>query len=112
MLIGIDRDKDALNAATNRLKEFSNFKLVHDNNSNILKILDELDIKSIDGMLLDLGVSSYQLDEANRGFSYMHDAALDMRMNKEDKFSAYDVVNGYSEEKLSSIFREYGEERY
>ena len=112
MLIGIDRDKDALNAATNRLKEFSNFKLVHDNNSNILKILEELDIQNIDGMLLDLGVSSYQLDEANRGFSYMHDAALDMRMNKEDKFSAYDVVNGYSEEKLSSIFREYGEERY
>lgn len=112
LVIGIDRDKDALNAATNRLKEFSNFKTVHDNNSNILKILRELNIEKIDGMLLDLGVSSYQLDEADRGFSYMHNAKLDMRMNREDKFSAYDVVNNYSEEKLTSIFKEYGEERY
>lgn len=112
LLIGIDRDKDAIGAATNRLKEFNNFKTVHDNNSNIIEILNKLDIQKIDGMLLDLGVSSYQLDEADRGFSYMHNAKLDMRMNKEDKFSAYDVVNGYSEEKLASIFKEYGEERY
>ena len=112
LAIGIDRDNDALKAATNRLKEFSNFKTVHDNNSNILKILEDLNIKKIDGMLLDLGVSSYQLDEADRGFSYMHNAKLDMRMNREDKFSAYDVVNNYSEEKLTIIFKEYGEERY
>lgn len=112
LAIGIDRDEDAIKAATNRLKEFSNFKTVHDNNSNILKILEKLNIDKIDGMLLDLGVSSYQLDEAGRGFSYMHDAKLDMRMNQEDKFSAYDVVNNYSEEKLISIFKEYGEERY
>lgn len=112
LLIGIDRDKDAINAATNRLKEFNNFKLVHDNNSNIVNILKELNIDKIDGMLLDLGVSSYQLDEADRGFSYMHDAKLDMRMNREDSFSAYDVVNNYSEDKLTDIFKEYGEERY
>ena len=85
---------------------------MHDNNSNIINVLKELNIQGIDGMLLDLGVSSYQLDEADRGFSYMHDAKLDMRMNREDKFSAYNVVNEYSEEKLSFIFKEYGEERY
>ena len=112
LLIGIDRDKDAINAATNKLKEYNNFKTVHDNNSNIANILKELNIDKIDGMLLDLGVSSYQLDEADRGFSYMHDAKLDMRMNRDDNFSAYDVVNNYSEGKLAGIFKEYGEERY
>ena len=110
--IGIDRDNDAIEAAINRLKEFTNFKIVHDNNCNILKILKSLNIEKIDGMLLDLGVSSYQLDEADRGFSYMNNAKLDMRMNREDEFSAYDVVNNYSEEKLTKIFKEYGEERY
>ena len=112
LLIGIDRDSDAITAATKKLSGFNNFKLVHDNNSNIINVLKELNIQGIDGMLLDLGVSSYQLDEADRGFSYMHDAKLDMRMNREDKFSAYNVVNEYSEEKLSFIFKEYGEERY
>ena len=112
LLIGIDRDIDAINAATKRLKKFNNFKTVHDNNSNIINILKNLNIDKIDGMILDLGVSSYQLDDADRGFSYMHDAKLDMRMNREDIFSAYDVVNKYSEEKLISIFKEYGEERY
>ena len=112
LLIGIDRDNDAINAAKKRLSEFSNYKLVHDNNSNIIKILSDLNIKKIDGMLLDLGVSSYQLDEASRGFSYMHDAKLDMRMNREDELSAYDVINTYKEEKLINIFKEYGEERY
>lgn len=112
MLIGIDRDTDALKAASEKLKEFSNVKYVHDNHDNIAKILNELNIEKVDGILLDLGVSSYQLDEASRGFSYMNDAKLDMRMNKEDPISAYDVVNGYSEEKLAKIFFEYGEERY
>lgn len=112
MLIGIDRDNDALKAASEKLKEFSNVKYVHDNHDNIAKILNELNIEKVDGILLDLGVSSYQLDEASRGFSYMNDAKLDMRMNKEDPLSAYDVVNGYSEEKLAKIFFEYGEERY
>lgn len=112
LLIGIDRDNDAINAAKDRLKEFNNFKIVHDNNSNIINILKDLNVDKIDGMLLDLGVSSYQLDEADRGFSYMHDAKLDMRMNRDDKFCAYDVINEYSEEKLVDIFKEYGEERY
>lgn len=112
MLIGIDRDMDAINAAKEKLKEFSNFKAVHDNHANIIKILEDLKIYHVDGILLDLGVSSYQLDEADRGFSYMHNAKLDMRMNREDEFSAYDVVNGYDEDKLYRIFKDFGEERY
>ena len=111
-LIGIDRDKDALNAASKKLNEFNNFTTVHDNHANILEILKNLGIQGVDGILLDLGVSSYQLDEASRGFSYMNDAPLDMRMNREDKISAYEVVNNYSEEKLSRIYFDYGEERY
>ena len=111
-LIGIDRDKDALNAASKKLNEFNNFTTVHDNHANILEILKNLGIQGVDGILLDLGVSSYQLDEASRGFSYMNDAPLDMRMNRGDKISAYEVVNNYSEEKLSRIFFDYGEERY
>ncbi len=112
MLIGIDRDMDALKAATQKLSEFSNFQTVHDNHANIINILKELKICGVDGILLDLGVSSYQLDEAERGFSYMHDAKLDMRMNREDKISAYEVVNKYSEEELFRIFVDYGEEKY
>lgn len=112
MLIGVDRDTEAILAATEKLKEFSNFKTVHDNHANILNILKELNISGVDGILLDLGVSSYQLDEASRGFSYMHDAPLDMRMNREDKLSAYNVINEYSEERLARIFFDYGEERY
>lgn len=111
-LIGIDRDKDALLAAKEKLKEFDNLYTVHDNHANIKNILKELNISGVDGILLDLGVSSYQLDEADRGFSYMHDAKLDMRMNREDSLSAYDVVNKYSEDELTKIFFDYGEERY
>lgn len=112
MLIGIDRDMDAIEAATKKLSMFNNLKVVHDNHANIINILKELSIDGVDGILLDLGVSSYQLDEAERGFSYMHDAKLDMRMNREDKLSAYEVVNNYSEEKLFRIFVDYGEEKY
>ena len=112
MLIGIDRDMDAIRAATERLKEFSNFKTVHNNHANIISVLEELEIYKVDGILLDLGVSSYQLDEADRGFSYMHDAKLDMRMNREDKISAYEVVNNYQEESLYRIILDYGEEKY
>jgi len=111
-LIGIDRDTDAIKATTQKLSEFDNFITVHDNHANIINILKELNVNSVDGILLDLGVSSYQLDEADRGFSYMHDAKLDMRMNREDSLSAYEVVNKYSEDELARIFFDYGEERY
>lgn len=112
-VIGIDQDQDALEAATKRLAIFGGkFIPVHSNFSNIIEVLKELDINKIDGFLLDLGVSSYQLDEAERGFSYMNDGQLDMRMNQEDEFSAYDVVNTYSEDELTRIIREYGEENW
>lgn len=110
-LIGIDRDKEALAVAKERLSDYKNFIAVHDNHVNILQILNELNISGVDGILLDLGVSSYQLDEASRGFSYMQDAELDMRMNREDKITAADVVNNYAEEELASIFFDYGEEK-
>ena len=111
-LIGIDQDKDALRAAGERLHNFSNVTFVHNNFHNIGAILEELEIEKVDGILMDLGVSSYQLDEGERGFSYMKDAPLDMRMNRENNFSAYDVVNDYSEEELYRIIRDYGEEKF
>jgi 16S rRNA (cytosine1402-N4)-methyltransferase len=112
-LIGIDQDTDALKAATERLKIFEDkFVPVHRNFSEIETVLDELGIKKIDGLLLDLGVSSFQLDEAERGFSYMNDGKLDMRMNQSDTLTAYDIVNTYSERKLTSIINEYGEENW
>lgn len=111
-LIGIDQDNDALSAAKIRLKDFSNVIYVHNNFYNIESILDELKIDKVDGILMDLGVSSYQLDRAERGFSYMKDAPLDMRMNQESSFSAYDIVNTYSEEEISNIIRDYGEEKF
>jgi len=111
-LIGIDRDTEALAASRKRLENFKNVHYVHSNYKDIKNVLDDLEIEKIDGAVLDLGVSSYQLDNRERGFSYMEDAPLDMRMNRESEFSAYDVVNTYSEEKLASIFFEYGEERF
>ena len=112
-LIGIDRDIDAVTAAKKRLEPFSDrLTAVNRNFSEIKDILRELGIDAIDGAVLDLGVSSYQLDNAERGFSYMHDAPLDMRMDRRDGISAYDVVNGYTEEELTSIFYKYGEERW
>ncbi len=112
-LIGIDRDTDAISAAKKRLEPFgANVTLVHGNFSNIKAILDGLDISRIDGMVLDLGVSSYQLDNGERGFSYIADAPLDMRMDRSDEKTAYDVVNGYSEDRLASIFFSYGEEKW
>ncbi|MGL5479474.1 MAG: 16S rRNA (cytosine(1402)-N(4))-methyltransferase RsmH [Clostridium sp.] len=112
LLIGIDQDTDALNAAGLRLKDYDNKKLVHSNFYNIKNILDELDIEGVDGILMDLGVSSYQLDTGERGFSYMQDAPLDMRMNRENALSAYDVVNTYSEEEIYRIIKDYGEEKF
>jgi len=111
-LIGIDRDSEALAHTSKRLSEYSNVTYVKDKHENIKNILLELGIDKVDGILLDLGVSSYQLDEPSRGFSYMHNAPLDMRMNKDQNFTAYDIINKYSEERLSEIFFEYGEEKY
>lgn len=112
LLIGIDQDRDALKAAGIRLQDFSNVKYVHSNFYNIDKVLSDLEIEKIDGMLMDLGVSSYQLDTGDRGFSYMQDAELDMRMNRENDLSAYEVVNDYSEEEIYRIIRDYGEEKF
>lgn len=113
MLVGIDQDKNAIAVSEKRLaSEKCKVLLVKSNFSNVKNILGEKSISGIDGMLLDLGVSSHQLDEPTRGFSYMHDAALDMRMNQNEALSAYDVVNNYSEEELYTIIKEYGEERW
>ena len=112
MLIGIDRDEEALSAAKEKLQDFSNVIYIHDNHDNIKEILKKLNIEKVDGILLDLGVSSYQLDERNRGFSYLGENELDMRMDKTQKLTAKEVVNTYSEEKLANIIYEYGEERF
>ncbi|MGG5462488.1 16S rRNA (cytosine(1402)-N(4))-methyltransferase RsmH [Clostridium sp. B9] len=111
-LIGFDQDRDALKAAGERLKEFNNVTYVHSNFYAIYDVLNDLGIEGVDGILMDLGVSSYQLDNGERGFSYMQDAPLDMRMNRENSFSAYEIVNTYSEDELFRIIREYGEEKF
>jgi len=111
-LIGIDRDEEALKAAKENLKEFFNVTYVHNNHDNIKEILKELNIEKVDGVLLDLGVSSYQLDERNRGFSYLGDNNLDMRMDKTQELTAEIVVNEYTEEELANLIYEYGEERF
>jgi len=112
-LIGIDRDPVALKAAGERLKPFErNVTLVHSNFSDMAQVLKELGIPGVDGILLDLGVSSPQLDDGARGFSYMADAPLDMRMNAQDALSAETVVNTWSQEELKRILYTYGEERY
>ena len=111
--IGIDRDPVALKAAGERLAPFGDrVTLVHSNFCEIAKVLDDLHIDGVDGILLDLGVSSPQLDDGDRGFSYMVDAPLDMRMNNQDILSADAVVNTWSFEELKKILYEYGEERY
>ncbi len=112
-LIGIDRDETAIARAGERLAPFAGkITLVHGNFSDAASILDDLGIDAVDGMLFDLGVSSPQLDEAERGFSYMNDAPLDMRMDRSEGLTAYDVVNDYSADRLNRIFWDYGEERY
>lgn len=113
LLIGIDRDRDAIDAARERLSEFSDrVTLVNDNFSNLKDIITGLGIPAVDGILFDLGVSSYQLDNAERGFTYRFDAPLDMRMSQSDPLTARDVVNGYSQDELSRIIYSYGEEKY
>lgn len=112
-LIGIDQDEDAIQAATRHLAVYRDrVELVHDNYENIAPILRERNIRKVDGILLDLGVSSYQLDNPERGFSYHQDAPLDMRMDQSSPLSARIILNEWPEEELSRILREYGEERY
>lgn len=112
-LIGIDRDETAIERAGKRLAPFGDkVSLVHGNFSDAAAILDDLGIQGVDGMLFDLGVSSPQLDEVQRGFSYMADAPLDMRMDEGDSLSAYEVVNSWDEKRLNRILWDYGEERY
>lgn len=111
--IGIDQDNNALAVSKERLKDVkAKVSIVKSNFEQTASVLESLGVDQIDGMLIDLGVSSHQLDEADRGFSYMHDAPLDMRMNQDSKYSAYDVVNEMSEEELHRIIKEYGEERW
>ena len=111
-LIGIDRDEEALEAAKENLQEFQNVTYIHDNHDNIQEILENLKVQKVDGILLDLGVSSYQLDEKNRGFSYLGENELDMRMDKTQELNANIVINTYPEERLANLIYEYGEERF
>ena len=111
--IGIDRDEAAIAAGKQRLSEFEDkVSIVRGNYSSAPEILKELNMDKVDGIMLDLGVSSHQLDVAERGFSYMADAPLDMRMDKRQERTAYDIVNGYSEHELARIIREYGEDKF
>ena len=112
-LIGIDRDPVALEASGKRLEPYKDrVTLVHSNFCEMKQVIEELGIAGVDGILLDLGVSSPQLDDGERGFSYMADAPLDMRMNSQDRLSAYEVVNTWSQDELKRILFDYGEERY
>ena len=112
-LICFDRDKDAIKAATARLERYlDKVTFVNDNFSTLGEVIRELDIKNLGGVLADLGCSSYQFDTAERGFSYMQDARLDMRMDTDSPLSAYEVVNEYSEDALRRILYEYGEEKF
>lgn len=113
LLIPIDQDEDAIKVITQRLAPYGDkVKIVRDNFSNLDKVLSSLGVEKIDGLLLDLGVSSYQLDTAERGFSYMANAPLDMRMDNRAARSAYNVINEYSADELKRIFYDFGEERF
>ena len=111
-LIGVDRDTAALEAAGERLKDYACQRVYLHTNYSDVEAIKEAAGGKVDGILLDLGVSSFQLDTAERGFSYMHDAPMDMRMNEDDAFTAYQVVNEYSEQELAKIIKEYGEEKW
>ena len=112
LLIGLDQDKDAIKAARENLKDFSNVLYFNENFENIENVLDEAGFNMIDGALMDIGVSSYQIDNEDRGFSYMKDGPLDMRMNEDNELTAKQIVNDYSLDELWEIFSKYGEERY
>lgn len=112
-LYGIDQDEAAISAATKRLQPFSNrITLIRDNYCNMQAVLEEQGIKQVNGIVLDLGVSSYQLDEVERGFSYKYDTLLDMRMDQRQRLSAKEIVNTYSQGDLARIIRQYGEDRF
>lgn len=114
-LIGIDRDMDAIRESANKLEQYeknNNVILIHGNHENIPNILDSLSIDKVDGVLLDLGMSSYQIDNGKRGFSYINDGPLDMRMDESQELTAKKIVNEYSKEELVEIFKKYGEERF
>ncbi len=111
-LIGIDADQQAIHFANERLQRFKNrFQLFNVNFSALADVMQDANISHVEGILLDLGVSSYQINNGQRGFSYLTDGPLDMRMNRDQKLTARDIINNYSKDELSSIFREYGEER-
>lgn len=112
LLIGIDKDTEALQAAKERLKKYANVRYIHGNHDNIDVLLQEQGIDKVDGILLDLGVSSYQLDERNRGFSYLGENELDMRMDTSQTLTAKNVINDYSERELADILYTYGEEKF
>lgn len=112
LLIGLDQDKDAIKAARENLKDFSNVLYFNENFENIENVLNEAGFNRIDGALMDIGVSSYQIDNEDRGFSYMKDGPLDMRMNEDNELTAKQIVNDYSLDELWEIFSKYGEERY
>ena len=113
LIVGLDQDEDAIDAATKNLFNVPcEVKIAHGNFSELDKLLDGLGVEKIDGALFDLGVSSHQIDTAERGFSYMKDSPLDMRMDRQKNFTAHDVINRYDEDNLIKIFREYGEERF
>ncbi len=111
-LIGIDKDEEALMASRRKLEKYKNVIYIHNNHDKIKEILNTLHIKEVDGILLDLGISSYQIDEKERGFSYMADANLDMRMDKNQELTAWQVVNEYKEETIADILFNYGEEKF
>ncbi len=112
LLVGIDQDTEALDAAKKNLSDHANVVYVNDNFRNIDDVLDSLEIDGVDGILVDIGVSSYQIDNGERGFSFKQDAKLDMRMSRSNSFSAYELVNTYSEEELTRVIRDYGEEKF
>ena len=112
LLVGIDQDTEALEAAQKNLSSFNNVKYVNDNFKNIDEVLDSLKIDLVDGILVDIGVSSYQIDNAERGFSFKQNAKLDMRMSRSNSFSAYELVNTYLEDELARVIRDYGEEKF
>lgn len=112
ILIGIDRDEEALNVSKERLSKYKNVRFVWGRHENIKQHVESLGFDKVDGILLDLGVSSYQIDEPTRGFSYTKDAMLDMRMDVSQPFTARDIVNSYDKEELEKIFFEYGEEKF